>query len=352
MMAVGGLEAIETVSKADDTMSGASIGYATDGRMKPELCHAYSGILTTTAGAASYTNFGGTSGATPITAGHFGLLHQMWHMGVWSGFGGAPGPTVFGDTPKSTTARALMIAGAFRYDWAAPSLVNGHVNATLTRNRQGWGVADVGRLYDMRARTFIVNEADDLAPLGSKSYNITVAAGEQRLNISMVYADPQGNPGVQSQHRVNNVDLKVTNPAGTVYNGNWGLTLPTGGAAHTNWSVAGGSTDTKNTAENVNVFQPMAGTWKVEVIATEVVQDGNPETPAMDVDYGLAVVGGVAASTCYPDCNADGVLTVADFGCFQTKFVLADPYGDCDGDGQLTVADFGCFQTKFVVGCP
>jgi hypothetical protein len=59
-----------------------------------------------------------------------------------------------------------------------------------------------------------------------------------------------------------------------------------------------------------------------------------------------------SACGCYPDCNADGALTVADFGCFQTKFVAADPYADCNADGGLTVADFGCFQTKFVLGCP
>ena len=58
------------------------------------------------------------------------------------------------------------------------------------------------------------------------------------------------------------------------------------------------------------------------------------------------------ASTCYPDCNEDGALTVADFGCFQTAFVAGNTYADCNGDGQLTVPDFGCFQTKFVAGCP
>ena len=58
------------------------------------------------------------------------------------------------------------------------------------------------------------------------------------------------------------------------------------------------------------------------------------------------------AAVCYPDCNTDGQLTVADFGCFQTKFVAGDPYADCNGDGQRTVADFGCFQTRFVTGCP
>ncbi len=55
---------------------------------------------------------------------------------------------------------------------------------------------------------------------------------------------------------------------------------------------------------------------------------------------------------CYADCSGDGALTVADFGCFQTRFVLQNPYADCNADGSLTIADFGCFQTKFVAGCP
>jgi hypothetical protein len=58
------------------------------------------------------------------------------------------------------------------------------------------------------------------------------------------------------------------------------------------------------------------------------------------------------AKFCYPDCNGDGVLGLADFGCFQTKFALGDPYADCNGDGILGLADFGCFQTKFALGCP
>ena len=65
----------------------------------------------------------------------------------------------------------------------------------------------------------------------------------------------------------------------------------------------------------------------------------------------VAAVPGVY-DACYPDCTGDGLLTVADFGCFQTKFVGGSPYADCNGDGARTVADFGCFQTKFVSGCP
>jgi hypothetical protein len=55
---------------------------------------------------------------------------------------------------------------------------------------------------------------------------------------------------------------------------------------------------------------------------------------------------------CYADCNNDGFLNLADFGCFQTKFALGDMYADCNGDLVLNLADFGCFQTKFALGCP
>ncbi len=58
------------------------------------------------------------------------------------------------------------------------------------------------------------------------------------------------------------------------------------------------------------------------------------------------------ADACYPDCNASGSLTVADFTCFQSRFVAGDPYADCNNSGTLTVADFTCFQSAFVAGCP
>ncbi len=54
---------------------------------------------------------------------------------------------------------------------------------------------------------------------------------------------------------------------------------------------------------------------------------------------------------CYADCNGDGLLNLADFGCFQTNFATGNPYADCNGDGQLNLADFGCFQTNFAIGC-
>ncbi len=87
----------------------------------------------------------------------------------------------------------------------------------------------------------------------------------------------------------------------------------------------------------------------------------NPVSPAHAGEYKAVVVdncGQIESDPatltvlCYADCNGVGGLTIADFGCFQTKFVAGDPYADCNGVGGLTIADFGCFQTQFVGGCP
>lgn len=67
---------------------------------------------------------------------------------------------------------------------------------------------------------------------------------------------------------------------------------------------------------------------------------------------GEAFVVRIDGAACYADCNGDGALNLADFGCFQTKFALGDRFADCNGDCALNLSDFGCFQTRFALGCP
>ena len=55
---------------------------------------------------------------------------------------------------------------------------------------------------------------------------------------------------------------------------------------------------------------------------------------------------------CEPDCNGDGLLTLSDFGCFQTRFATGNMDADCNRDGLLQLSDFGCFVTKYALGCP
>ncbi|MGE6759126.1 S8 family serine peptidase [Corallococcus interemptor] len=278
IVSVGGIRHYNTQARTDDRWSsGASIGPAADGRIKPDLAFYYDSIRGAYGSSdTAYTEFSGTSSATPQTAGHFGLLHQMWHQGVWAGHGKKA--DVFTSRPQMATAKALMINGAAKYNWLA-----GGANADIDRNKQGWGTSDLKRLYDRAAKTFVVDETDVITPLATKTYTFTVASGEPELNVTMVYTDPAGTVGA-ARARINDLSLRVTAPNGTVYWGNNGLTAG-------NVSTSGGVSNKVDTVENVFLANPAAGTWKVEVLADELVQDARTETTAVDADYALVVSG-------------------------------------------------------------
>ena len=277
IVSIGGVRHLNTADESDDRWTnGASTGPATDGRIKPDLAHYYDSVFTpTSTTTTSYTQFSGTSAATPIVAGHFGIFFQMWHAGL---FGNTPGATVFDSRPRMTTAKAIMINTAHQWNPVG-------VSADLTRVRQGWGRPDLQNLYNLRNKLFFVNETDLLTNLGSRSYALTVPAGStDPLKATLVYADPMGNPASQQQ-RINDLSLKVTSPTGTIYWGNNGL------SDIGQWSTSGGVANTVDTVENVYIQNPAAGTWTVEVIGSQIVQDSHVETPAMDADYALVVTG-------------------------------------------------------------
>jgi hypothetical protein len=278
IIGVGGINHFGTLTRDDDRHGGSagSTGPASDGRIKPDLAHFYDQTIAATTGStSSYTQFGGTSGATPITAGHVGLFFQMWNEGVF-GPVAVPGGTVFENRPDPSTAKAFMINTALQYDFASAS-------ADLNRMRQGWGLADVGKMYDERERFFIVDANEPITPLATNSYPLKVAGDEPDLRVTMVYRDPSGTTSA-TKPRINDLTLKVTSPSGDVYYGNNGLTSG-------NFSTPGGSPNDLDNIENVFVPSPEGGVWSVEVIAAEINQDGNPATPGLDSVYSLVVAG-------------------------------------------------------------
>lgn len=287
IVSVGGVYHYNTESKSDDKWNGgASIGPAADGRIKPDLCHFYDNIYTVTAGSnTAYTStFGGTSAATPITAGHFGLFFQMWSDGI---FGNPVDPdgTVFDNRPHMTTSKAMMINTASQYPFTGQ-------NHDLTRTHQGWGLPDVKNLYDLRAKMYIRDEADVLANLDARTFRVDVAAGEPALRVTMVYADLPGTTS-STLHRINDLTLQVTAPDGTTYWGNNGL-------RDGNWSTPGGAPNTIDTVENVFVQNPDSGAWTVVVSADELNADSHVETPELDADFALVVSGVTGGSVVEP----------------------------------------------------
>ena len=296
MVAVGGVAHFNTLSEADDSWTSASIGPAQDGRVKPELASWYDSLRTTSFNSdTSYTNtFGGTSGATPIVAGSFGLFFQMWGQGA---FGNIPGTTVFDTRPNNTTSRAFMIASATQWDFVSGTAANSDID----RDKQGWGRPDLTQLHNYRNKAYWVDETDVLTNLSSSTHIITVQPGESIFKATLVWREPSGTVN-SSQHLINNLDLQVTSPSGTIYNGNFGLTNHVSGAAGENlWSLPGGSPENVNSVENVFVQNPQSGNWLVTVTASNVVQDNHVETAAVDVDYALVVLGGQSSAVPFFD---------------------------------------------------
>jgi hypothetical protein len=300
----------DTLDKSDDCWCyGASIGPASDGRIKPTFCFFYDDILTVGwPGDSDYTySFGGTSGATPMTAGHVGLFFQMWSDGI---FGNEVDPegTVFDNKAHMTTAKAALINTADQYSFEGTS-------HDKTRMHQGWGMPNLKNLYDSRDNIYIIDETDILDPFDISEHVVSVEEGTPALKVTMTYADTPGNPSVQSQHRINDLTLKVVSPSKAVYWGNHGLEEGV-------WSSVGGSADDKNTVECVFIENPESGAWTIEIHADEVIEDTHVETPELDADYSL-VVSPVLSGPYQP--TIDGPTEVEVGKEYDFTFVTTDP---------------------------
>jgi hypothetical protein len=276
IIAVGGIRHQNTLSTSDDSWTnGASIGPAEDGRIKPDVSYWYDSIYTTTTGSGYTSTFGGTSAATPEVAGILGLMVEMWADNVWQT--DPEGSTIFEKQPHFSTIKALLVNNAQQYSFVGTT-------DDLTRTHQGFGRPSAQLALDRAANSFVINEDVVLELNDVGSYDVDVQAGETELKVTMVYPDPPGTTSA-ALHRINNLDLKVTSPSGTIYHGNNGLLDGT-------HSVAGGSPNTIDTVENVFVQNPEAGTWTVEVTAAEINQDAHLDTPDVDATFALVVTGG------------------------------------------------------------
>lgn len=274
IISVGGVVHINNTDPNDDHWKGsASIGPAADGRIKPDLVGFYDRIRTTSENG--YTDFGGTSGATPMIAGLVGLTIEMWTNGVFRNEL-ALEPTItnrFENRPRFTTVKALLINTARRYDFEGP-------DHDLTRVHQGWGMPQMSHLYNARESITIVNEEIVMKVNQFVEYS-KFWENLEGLAVTLTWSDPPALPSL-TKTLVNNLDLSVTSPSGEVYHGNYGL-------MESNESLAGGTPDSINTVENVFLTSPENGQWKIRVRSDRIAQDGLPETAELDTDFALVI---------------------------------------------------------------
>jgi serine protease AprX len=273
-LVVGGIHPHGSVQRGDHRY-GYFSGPALDGRVKPDLVHFANGVFCANASSPKgYGPFGGTSCATPLVAGHCGLMMEMWADGAFGNL--PPGITVSDRKPHAATAKALMINSAYRYPIEGKKPV-------LTRFQQGWGMPDVGRLYDSRKKLFVVDQETALGDHQAIEYRLRVPEGEAELRVTMVYTDPLGTTSA-AKALVNDLDLIVIAPDGKRYLGNHGL-------MEGNVSREGGSPDRINNVENVFLEKPAPGVWRVIVAAHRIASDQHRGTEEWDQDFAVVVSG-------------------------------------------------------------
>ncbi len=289
VISVGGVWHSDNAIAADDTWarigaSNASIGPASDGRMKPDLCAYYDAVtcgdLMGTDGysVTDYTtSFGGTSAAAPIVNGYLGLAQQLFTDGAFGHRLRLPATAAnrFANRPHMTTAKALLCSTAASYAFSG-------ADHDLARSHQGWGFPAVDRLWQNRNKTLVVDESETLTQGQSRLYYVYVAPGTPEFRATLTWADPPALPSALT-HRVNDLDLEVRYfHDGRTWHGNRGLDVG-------NQSVVGGQPNRIDTMEQVWLQLPTPGIYTVTVTAPMLAVDGKPETPATDADFALVV---------------------------------------------------------------
>ncbi|MFH0816484.1 MAG: S8 family serine peptidase, partial [Methanobacteriota archaeon] len=264
----------------------SSYGATNDGRLKPDISATGDGLTdwsgmnsaladSTRDGVAdtTYQLMQGTSMSSPATLGDSALISQYYREG-WA----ITGTKVAGNgfVPSNAIIKATLINGAKdattgTYTNVHPYSLNGHSMAYPNMD-QGWGMVDTSDTLYFSGDAREVWSDDNKAGLikgQEREYKVSVAAGTP-LEITMVYTDFPGTTAT-SGHLVNDLDLTVVGPTGSIYYGNnYGATSresdPTNPAGY----------DHLNPVECALITAPTAGVYTIRVYAQSVPKGPQP----------------------------------------------------------------------------
>jgi hypothetical protein len=257
----------EVIGPGTHVQAGADIysGYDWEGGPQTAgVCDPYHPNGQTTFAASS-----GTSHSTPATA---GIASLSWWWIVEGGAGSAAG-TVDEIGGNRAPSPALMKA----WMMAHPSYLTGvSANDNLPSNSQGYGMPNMSDMFSDTPKV-LLDQSEVFDNSGeTRTYTWGVVDTGKPVRIAMAYTDAPGALGTSPQ--VNNLDLTV------VVNGQTYL----GNEYDHQYSITGGSPDTKNNYEAVFLPAGTSGDIEITITATNIAGDGIPHVgDATDQDFGL-----------------------------------------------------------------
>lgn len=273
----------------------SSRGPMADGRIKPDVVAPGTNILSTRSSLATsdgwgpynqyYMYMGGTSMASPLTAGAAAVVREYYMEGEAHA------------NPSAALIKATLINSAV--DISGYGNSSEEAGQPIPNNHEGWGRVNVAAATTPGSRWFVDNTTG-VGTGATQAYEFFVGTG-QAFKTSLVWSDTPG-PGAGGKALVNDLDLRVTAPDGTTQY--WGNYFSGG------WSQTGGSADRYNNVENVYIASPSSGTWTVEVIGQNVPQ--GPQPFALVVNGNLSqeqlAVTGIAPTRARNNANLTGAV--------------------------------------------
>ena len=212
---------------------------------------------------AFHKYMGGTSMAAPLVAGGAAVVRDFYQKSR-------------GHQASAALVKAVLVNSAVDLLDENNDGVLDNANP-IPNIHEGWGRVDLVNATD--ASDVFFDEAATLSTGNTASHSFEVTSPGAPLKVTLAWTDyPASTSAVTAL--VNDLDLAVTAPDGTVYRGN----VFSGG-----WSAAGGSFDRLNNVENVYVFAAAAGTWTIDVGGYNV--PNGPQSFALVVDTIQAAVG-------------------------------------------------------------
>lgn len=261
VLAVGGTEN----PGLDSRIFFSSLGWATDGRIKPDVMAPASAATANwnPAGmAACFTRSAqGTSFSSPFTAGAAALMRQAIREGRT--------PGIETNIPSAALIKALMINGAV-------PMAN---EPAIPSRQQGWGRLDTANALGLEGFSVIaVDEREYFQSSGNDPYELRIkTAAAAQLDVTLVYTDYPGLPG-SNPSLVNDLDLELHNDGELLFYAN---------NFNQGQSAAGGASDPINNVERIR-FQADADIYTIVVRPSAIIQPGQ--------GFALAVKGQLADS--------------------------------------------------------